>query len=85
MTALPHPAQVSPGPSADTKRRSDEFRVLGHLLGRKDSLQGIAHGAGLSLDLAQALCEELCAQGKLSASGNGPERRYRVSSGQRQR
>ncbi|AFZ68164.1 hypothetical protein [Deinococcus peraridilitoris] len=83
MTAQPHSpdSTISAGQGApDATLRRYEFQVLGHLLGRKENVQGIALAVGLSLAQAQQVCQALCAQGKISVTTEGAEQIYKVAS-----
>lgn len=68
---------------SESALRVYEFQVLGHLLGRKENLQGIARAAGLPLPIVQQVCQALCAQGKLTVAAQGGEQVYRVVSPRR--
>ncbi|WP_027482746.1 hypothetical protein [Deinococcus pimensis] len=59
--------------------RAEEGAVLGHLLGRRESALMVARSTGMSAARAEAVCEALYQQGRLSFLLRDDVRMYSVS------
>ena len=59
--------------------RAEEGNVLGHLLGRRESALSVARATGLTAARAEAICEALYQQGRLSFQLQDDVRMYSVS------
>ena len=73
-----HSAQAPDAQDGTWLAREDEWRVLGHLLGRRETVGRIAAAVGLGAARAEEACEALCRGGKLAAEDTPNGRLYRV-------
>ena len=64
--------------SASPAEHGHEWRVLGHLLGRKETARSIARAVGLTVEQVEETCQALCEAGKLAAEDGERGRLYRV-------